>query len=115
MFEINPFPNVKSSRMSKTSRAKSGILAATEEYLLAAMALNLKRMVNAIFRYLQIYCSAGTTVGFSRIFAFVNRSLIVHYLWNCPPITNNFHRIASHSNKRKVTVKAEGGWTDMGQ
>ena len=56
---------------------KRGILAATEECLLAAMALNLKRMVNAIFRYLQIYCSAGTTVGFSRIFAFVNRSLIV--------------------------------------
>ena len=53
---------------------KRGILTATEECLLAAMALNLKRMVNAIFRYLQIYCSAGTTVGFSRIFAFVNRS-----------------------------------------
>ena len=58
---------------------KRGILAATEECLLAAMALNLKRMVNTIFRYSQIYCSAGTTVGFSRIFAFVNRSLIVHY------------------------------------
>ena len=58
---------------------KRGILAATEECLLAAMALNLKRMVNTIFRYPQIYCSAGTTVGFSRIFAFVNRSLIVHY------------------------------------
>ena len=53
---------------------KRGILAATEECLLAAMALNLKRMVNAIFRYPQIYCSAGTTVGSSRIFAFVNRS-----------------------------------------
>lgn len=53
---------------------KRGILAATEECLLAAMALNLKRMVNAIFRYLPIYYSAGTTVGFSRIFAFVNRS-----------------------------------------
>ena len=53
---------------------KRGILAATEECLLAAMALNLKRMVNAIFRYLQIYYSAGTAVGFSRIFAFVNRS-----------------------------------------
>ena len=58
---------------------KRGILAATEECLLAAMALNLKRMVNAIFRYPQIYCSAGTTVGFSRIFAFVNRSLILPY------------------------------------
>lgn len=58
---------------------KRGILAATEECLLAAMALNLKRMVNAIFRYFQIYCSAGTTVGSSRIFAFVNRSLIVPY------------------------------------
>ena len=53
---------------------KRGILAATEECLLAAMALNLKRMVNAIFRYPQIYCSAGTTVGFSSFFAFVNRS-----------------------------------------
>lgn len=59
---------------------KRGILAATEECLLTAMALNLKRMVSAIFRYPQIYCSAGTTVGFSRIFAFVNRSLIVPYL-----------------------------------
>ena len=36
-------------------------------------------MVNTIFRYFQIYCSAGTTVGFSRIFAFVNRPVIVHY------------------------------------
>jgi len=34
---------------------KRGILAATEECLLASMALNLKRMVNAIFRYPQIY------------------------------------------------------------
>lgn len=53
---------------------KRGILAATEECLLAAMALNLKRMVNAIFFYLQIYYSVETTVDFSRIFAFVNRS-----------------------------------------
>ena len=53
---------------------KRGILAATEECLLAAMALNLKRMVNAIFRYPQIYCSAETTVVSSRIFSFVNRS-----------------------------------------
>ena len=58
---------------------KRGILAATEECLLAAMVLNLKRMVNAIFRYPPIYCSAGATMGFSRIFAFVNRSLIVPY------------------------------------
>ena len=62
---------------------KRGILAATEECLLAAMALNLKRMakchLSAIFRYLPIYYSAGTTVGFSSFFAFVNRSLIVHY------------------------------------
>ena len=56
---------------------KRGILAATEECLLAAMALNLKRMVNVIFRYLQIYCSAGTTVGFCRIFTFVNRSFLI--------------------------------------
>ena len=42
----------------------------TEECLLAAMALNLKRMVNAIFRYFQSYCSAGTTVGFQQNFCF---------------------------------------------
>ena len=71
---------------------KRGILAATEECLLAAMALNLKRMVNTIFHYFQIYCSAGTTVGSSRIFAFVNRSVIVHYrriktkLKSLPPV-----------------------------
>ena len=59
---------------------KRGILAATEECLLAAMALNLKRMVNAIFFCLPIYYSAGTAAGFGRIFAFVNRSLIVPYL-----------------------------------
>ena len=53
---------------------KRGILAATEECLLAAMALNLKRMVKAIFFRLQIYCSAGTAAGFGGIFAFVNRS-----------------------------------------
>jgi len=53
---------------------KRGILAATEECLLTAMSLNLKRMVNAIFRYSPIYCSAGTSVGFSSFFAFVNRS-----------------------------------------
>ena len=63
---------------------KRGILAATEECLLAAMALNLKRMVNAIFRYPQIYCSAGTSVGFSSFFAFVNRSLIVPYPHESP-------------------------------
>ena len=48
---------------------KRGILAATEECLLAAMALNLKRMakchLSAIFRYLPIYYSAGATMGFS--------------------------------------------------
>jgi len=61
---------------------KRGILAATEECLLAAMALNLKRMVNAIFRYPQIYYSAGATMGFSSFFAFVNRAIIVldHFL-----------------------------------
>ena len=56
---------------------KRGILAATEECLLAAMALNLKRMVNAIFFYLQIYYSVETTVDLSRIFAFVNRSRVM--------------------------------------
>ena len=76
---------------------KRGILAATEECLLAAMALNLKRMVSAIFRCPQIYCSAGTTVGFSRIFAFVNRSLIVHYPSSGlpSPFPSSFSRCAS--------------------
>ena len=40
---------------------KRGILGATEECLLASMALNLERMVNAIFFYLQIYYFAGIT------------------------------------------------------
>lgn len=62
---------------------KRGILAATEECLLAAMALNLKRMVYAIFFYLRVYFSAGITVDFDRIFAFVNRFLIVPYLLAC--------------------------------
>lgn len=53
---------------------KRGILAATEECLLAAMAPNLKRMVNALFFYLQVYYSAGITVDFGRVFVFVNRS-----------------------------------------
>ena len=47
---------------------KRGILAATEECLLAAMALNLKRMVNAILFYLQMYYSAGTAAGFGVCF-----------------------------------------------
>ena len=53
---------------------KRGILAATEECLLAAMALNLKRMASAVFFYLHISCSAVTTVGFGSFFAFVNGS-----------------------------------------
>ncbi|MGN8875979.1 transposase [Pseudoflavonifractor sp. HCP28S3_F10] len=59
---------------------KRGILAATEECLLAAMALNLKRMVNAIFFHLQLQYSARKPVGFGRIFAFVNRSSQVRKL-----------------------------------
>ena len=43
---------------------KRGILAATEECLLAAMALNLKRMASAVFFYLHTSYSAGTTAGF---------------------------------------------------
>ena len=59
---------------------KRGILAATEECLLAAMALNLKRMVNAVYFYLQFQCSAGKPVGFGRIFVFVNRSIVMRKL-----------------------------------
>ena len=59
---------------------KRGILAASEECLLAAMALNLKRMASAVFFYLHISCSAVTTVGFGSFFAFVNGSLHIHNL-----------------------------------
>lgn len=58
---------------------KRVILAAMEECLLVVMALNLKRMVNAIFFYLRFQCSAGKSVGFGRIFAFVIRSLTAPY------------------------------------
>ena len=54
---------------------KRGILAATEECLLAAMALNLKRMASAVFFYLHISYSAGTTAGFGSFLAFVNGSM----------------------------------------
>lgn len=82
---------------------KRGILAATEECLLAAMALNLKRMVNAIFRYPQIYCSAGTSVGFSSFFAFVNRSIIVHY--------RRIHRCWGHGRRKQCRPRrATGMW-----
>ena len=54
---------------------KRGILAATEEYLLAAMSLNLKRMVQAIFFCLLLQCIARTITGRGgKLFAFVNRS-----------------------------------------
>ena len=44
------------------------------------MALNLKRMASAVFFYLHISYSAGTTAGFGSFLAFVNGSVIVHYL-----------------------------------
>ena len=59
---------------------KRGILAATEECLLAAMALNLKRMASAVFFYLHISYSAGTTAGFGSFLAFVNGSSEEHRL-----------------------------------
>ena len=62
---------------------KRGILAATEECLLAAMALNLKRMASAVFFYLHISYSAGTTAGFGSFLAFVNGSKLVQYLQPC--------------------------------
>ena len=71
---------------------KRGILAATEECLLAAMALNLKRMASAVFFYLHISCSAVTTAGFGSFFAFVNGSLIVPYLFfMCPHCKNKLY------------------------
>ena len=42
------------------------------------MALNLKRMASAVFFYLHISYSAGTTAGFGSFLAFVNGSLIFH-------------------------------------
>ena len=59
---------------------KRGILAATEECLLAAMALNLKRMASAVFFYLHISYSAGTTAGFGSFLAFVNGSTVFRTL-----------------------------------
>ena len=41
------------------------------------MALNLKRMASAVFFYLHISYSAGTTAGFGSFLAFVNGSLSV--------------------------------------
>ena len=72
---------------------KRGILAATEECLLAAMALNLKRMVNAIFFCFQTHYFAGVPARFGGIFAFVNRSFIVPYQFYsdiCKPFTYIF-------------------------
>ena len=61
------------------------------------------RMVNAIFRYPQIYCSAGTSVGFSSFFAFVNRSLIVHY--------RRIHRCWGHGRRKQCRPRrAAGMW-----
>ena len=53
---------------------KRGILAATEECLLAAMALNLKRMVNTASLLCYIAKFRKKTKGFFPDFAFVNRS-----------------------------------------
>ena len=47
---------------------KRGILAATEECLLAAMALNLKRMARVIFSYFQLYLFCQHPCGFRQIF-----------------------------------------------
>ena len=57
-----------------------GILAATEECLLVAMALNLKRMAKChlLLSLNLLFC--WNRCGFQQFFAFVNRSLIVPYL-----------------------------------
>ena len=58
---------------------KRGILAATEECLLAAMALNLKRMAKCHLSLSPNLLFCWNHCGFQQFFAFVNRSLIVHY------------------------------------
>lgn len=62
--------------METTVDCKHGILTGVDIYSAneKESVLILRHLVNAIFRYLQIYCSAGTSVGFSSFFAFVNRS-----------------------------------------
>ena len=58
---------------------KRGIPAATEECLLAAMALNLKRMAKAIFCDLKIRSNWAEGLLLGPVFSFVNRSFIVPY------------------------------------
>ena len=60
---------------------KRGILEATEECLLAVMALNLKRMVKAILNKLKIQFIWAEAVFPRPSFTFVNRSFIVPYLY----------------------------------
>ena len=60
---------------------KRGILAAMEECLLAAMAFNLKRMVNAVFFLCYISKFRKKPLVFLLNFTFVNRSFIVPYRW----------------------------------
>ena len=59
---------------------KRGILEATEECLLAVMALNLKRMVKAILNKLKIQFIWAEAVFPRPSFTFVNSSFIVPYL-----------------------------------
>ena len=84
---------------------KRGILAATEECLLAAMALNLKRMASAVFFYLHISYSAGTTAGFGSFLAFVNGSIFYK-----KSIENSKSDIGKAKNHMRRPLSAEVVW-----
>ena len=70
---------------------KRGILAATEECLLAAMALNLKRMAKChlLLSLNLLFC--WNRCGFQQFFAFVNRSFILHYRSLIVPYPHSHH------------------------
>ena len=71
------------------------------------MALNLKRMVNAILFYLQIYYSAGTTAGFGRIFDFVNRSI---YEWYSDVMPDRFVGYMMRRRFEKCSFHVPSRW-----
>ena len=78
---------------------KRGILAATEEYLLAATALNLKRIVNAAFFLCYIPKLGKKTRCFSPNFAFCQQVQKITQFHLKPPICINniifFHKAPS--------------------
>ena len=71
---------------------KRGIPAVTEECLLSAMALNLKRMVRAILLASHMLKIRAESLYFQLGFFFVNRSLIYQY-----ELTQEYYRVISET------------------